>query len=68
MTGSEAERRRPELAPRPVRVLRPYDPIPLTVCPHLSAIQCDEVVAITELAPLTRNRHLREFEGGESAF
>ena len=67
MTGSEAERRRPKLAPRPVRVFGPYDPIPLAICPHLSVIQDDVSRSVLDVPPVPRHRHLREFEGGESA-
>ena len=64
MTGSEGEGRRPELAARPVRVLGPYDPIPLCISSHAACIRHDAKRAIQDYSVVPRARHIREFEGG----
>ena len=64
MTGAEGEGGRPELAARPVRVLGPYDPIPLCVSSHAACIRSDLNEATQDFSVVPRARHIREFEGG----
>ena len=65
---SQGERRSPQLAPRPIRQLRPYDAIPLAVDAMAATVQIDESPSIDDNAPVPRRRHLIEFEAGEGAF
>ena len=68
MLPSEHEARGPVLAPRPVRLVRPYDPIPLAVDAKGAAIQFDEPIFTNDFPVIERGRHVFEIERGEGAF
>ena len=66
MDSGESERARLVLAPRPVRQLRPDNSIPLAVDAWTALGELDELPAPNHWPVITRWRHIREFEGGES--
>ena len=68
MPGTQGKRRSRELAIRPVRTVRPYDPIPLAICAHPSWWLCDEEPTVNNFSITDREREIYEFEGGEGAF
>lgn len=66
MDSGESERACLELAPRPVRPLRPDHSIPLAVDAWTALGELDVLPAPNHWPVITRSRHIREFEGGES--
>ena len=66
--ASQGERRAPQLAPRPIRQLRPDDAVPLAVDAFTTTVQIDDADSIDDDAPVPWRGHLIEFEAGEGAF
>ena len=64
VTGVQRKGRRTVLRPGPLRQVWPQNPIPLAVDAHFPAVSRDNALAIDDFPPVSRIRHLREFEGG----
>ena len=65
---SESEGAGPVLRARPIRQLGPYHPIPLAIDAWMSTWHGDVLTPVDYYAHVSRPRHQREFEGGESSF
>ena len=68
VASAETEARRSVLAPRPIRKVWPNHAKPIPIDPDTSSFHWDDAHSVNDLPPITRRRHLIEFECGESSF
>lgn len=68
VASAESEARRPVFTPRPIRKVWPNHAEPIPIDPGTSSFHADDAHTVNDLPPITRRRHLIEFECGEGSF